>query len=69
MDNAIIKEINRALGNEEISFNCAKNIMTQLSRLTGIKYTILNKRVCFKKNGKFYDAYAYHNAYLYEELS
>jgi hypothetical protein len=54
----MIKELNRAMHSEEISFSCARNILEQLSKLTGKKYGILNRRVTIEcDNGHRKDAW------------
>lgn len=54
----MISELNRAMNAEEISFECAVNILKQLSELTGKEYVILNRRVTIKNaNGTYSDAF------------
>ena len=54
----MIKELNRAMHNNEISFDCAENILKQLSKLTGKEYGILNRRVTIKNtDGTCNDAF------------
>ena len=53
-----INELNRAMANNEISFDCVRNILAQLSKLTGKKYGILKRRVTIKHgNGHCSDAF------------
>ena len=53
----MINELNRAMYAGEISFDCVHNILNQLSKLTGLEYCIINRRVAFKKGKEFHDAY------------
>ena len=53
----MIEEMNRAMHNGEISFDCVERLMKQISKLTGLDYCIINKRVAYKDtDGKFHDA-------------
>ena len=52
----IIRKINDALYTEEISTRAALDIMNSLDG--EYNFVIINKRVCYKENGKFYDAWA-----------
>lgn len=53
----MIKEMNRAMRNNEISFDCVENLLKQLQTLTGLDYCIVNKRVAYRENGNIYDAW------------
>ena len=54
----MISELNRAMYDNEISFDCAKNILEQLSKLTGKKYGILKRRVTIENaDGTCSDAF------------
>ena len=54
----MIKELNRAMFNNEISFVCVKNILSELSVLTSKNYGVLNCRVIIMNaDGSFNDAY------------
>jgi hypothetical protein len=54
----MINELNRAMYEEEISFDCARNLLEQLSKLTGKKYGILKRRVIIENaDGTFNDAF------------
>lgn len=54
----IIKELNRAMYYNEISFDCVDKILEQISKSSGDKYTILNRRVVIiTDEGNFDDAY------------
>lgn len=52
----IIRKINEALFTSEISARAALDIMNTVDG--ECNFVIINKRVCFKENGKFYDAWA-----------
>lgn len=55
----MISELNRAMYENEISFDCAQNLLKQLSKLTGKKYGILNRRVTvYIEPGVISDAWA-----------
>ena len=54
----MIGELNRAMATAEISFECVRNILKQLSKLTGKEYGILNRRVTIEHgDGHYNDAY------------
>lgn len=53
----MIKEMNRAMSNNEISFDCVENLLKQLQTLTGLDYCIINNRVVYRENGTFHDAW------------
>ena len=54
----MIGELNRAMHENEISFECVRNILEQLSKLTGKEYGILNRRVTIKNaDGSCNDAF------------
>lgn len=54
----MINELNRAMNNDEISFECAENLLEQLSKLTGKKYGILRRRVTIElSDGHYSDAW------------
>ena len=53
-----ISEMNKAMYDGDITFNVVKNLCDQLSKLTGHKYGILNKRVIIFADGSFKDAWA-----------
>lgn len=53
----MINELNNAMYNNEITFDCVTNLLKQLSKLTGKEYKILSKRVVYVENNKFYDAW------------
>ena len=55
----MIKELNRAMDNNEISIECVQNLLQQLSKMTGKEYCIIRKRVCYKDTDGFHDAWAY----------
>lgn len=54
----MISIINHGMYNNELSIECAKMLIEELSALTGKKYSILRKRVVYKENGQFHDAWA-----------
>ena len=55
----MISELNRAMYENEISFDCVENLLEQLSKLTGKKYGILHRRVTvYSENGAVNDAWA-----------
>lgn len=53
----MIKELNNAMYDGEITFDCAKRLLKQLSTLTGKDYCIISKRVCYKAEDGFHDAW------------
>lgn len=53
----IIRKINVALRNGEINSRAALDIMETLYFLEDREFLIINKRVCFKENGTFHDAW------------
>jgi hypothetical protein len=54
----MINELNRAMHENELSFDCARTILEQLSKLTGKEYGILNRRVIIKNaDGTCNDAF------------
>ena len=54
----MIDELNRAMANDEVSFDCVRNILAQLEKLTGKKYGILKRRVTIEYgNGRCGDAW------------
>lgn len=54
----MISEMNRAMYNGEMSFECAKNLLKQLSKITGKDYDILNnKRVVYWEYNECHDAW------------
>ena len=54
----MINEMNRAMYEGTISFNTVKNLCAQLSKLTGKKYGINNRRVTIiLDNGHIEDAF------------
>ena len=53
----MINELNRALAESEITFNCVTNLLEQLSKLTGKEYKILARRVVYVENNKLHDAW------------
>lgn len=54
----MIKTINHALFNNEMSIDCAKELLKSISVMTGKEYGILRMRVVYKENGQFHDAWA-----------
>ena len=57
MKQEIIRKINDALSTGEISARAALDIMNTVDGERN--FVIVNKRVCFKEDGKFHDAWAY----------
>ena len=57
----MIGELNRAMAEYEISFDCVRNILKQLSKLTGKEYSIINRRVVYRDSldKHLHDAYVY----------
>jgi hypothetical protein len=53
----LIDELNNAMYDKEISFNCVRKLLAQISKLTGKKYGILNKRVTVFVDGVEHDAW------------
>ena len=54
----MIGELNRAMAKDEININVVKNLCKQLSKLTGLEYEVLNRRVIYRANdGTLHDAY------------
>lgn len=54
----MIKTINGALINGEMTINTAEKILKSLSAMTNKRYRILNRRVTYIENGRYYDAWA-----------
>ena len=54
----MIKTINHALANDEMTIACAYELLKSLTLLTGKEYMILRMRVIYKENGSFHDAWA-----------
>lgn len=50
--------INAALVGDTMSIATAEALLRSLAKLTGKDYCIIHLRVCYKENGKFYDAWA-----------
>ena len=57
----MINELNEAMYEGKIDFEVVKNLLAQLSKLTGLEYGILNKRVTFYStvDREWHDAYVY----------
>ena len=55
----MIGTINYALCNDEMTFDCARELLKSLSKLTGKEYMIIKRRVAFKEDGKIHDAWVY----------
>ena len=53
----MINEMNKAMQEGTISFDTVKNLCEQLSKLTGKKYGILNRRVTIEYGSHRQDAY------------
>lgn len=54
----MIKELNKAMYEGNITLKVVQNLCEQLSKLTGKDYCIINKRVCYKAEDGFHDAWA-----------
>ena len=54
----MLQTINHAMFNGEMSIECAKMLLKSISVMTGKEYGILRKRVVYKENGQFHDAWA-----------
>lgn len=54
----MIKTINHALADEEMTIACAYELLKSLALLTGKEYSLLRKRVVYMENGQFRDAWA-----------
>lgn len=53
-----ISELNKAMYDGNITFEVVRKLCEQLSKLTGLKYGILNKRVIVEyPDGRFEDAW------------
>lgn len=50
--------INHAMINGDMSIECAKMLLKEISIITGKKYIIIRKRVAYEENGHFHDAWA-----------
>ena len=60
MIKGMIHTLNEAMYAGEISFDCVRALLEQLSKLTGKEYTIVNRRVIVKDEyGKIHDAYVW----------
>ncbi len=60
MIKGMIKTLNVAMYAGEISFDCVRDLLAQLSKLTGKEYDIVNRRVIVKDEyGKIHDAYVW----------
>lgn len=53
----IIHTINHALASNEMSIACAYELLKSIALMTGKEYMILRKRVIYKENGQFHDAW------------
>lgn len=53
----LISKINKNLYLGQMTTDAAYDILKCLSILTNKKYSILNSRVVYKENNKFYDAF------------
>lgn len=56
----MIKTINHAMNNHEMTIDCAKQLLKSISVLTGKEYSILASRVVYKDeiDGQLHDAWA-----------
>lgn len=54
----MIKTINHAMYDGEMTIGCAEELLKSIAVLTGKEYSILRKRVVYKENGQFHDAWA-----------
>ena len=56
----MINTLNVAMYSGEISFDCVRDLLRHLSKLTGKEYDIVNRRVIVKDEyGKIHDAYVW----------
>lgn len=59
MIKSMIKTINNALYEKEMTFDCARELLKSLRMITGKEYSIIRCRVVYKDelDGQFHDAW------------